>query len=125
MREGGASAELACKSFMKSGPLHRRILIVEDGPSIRNVLYVLLAGLRCEGEIATSGREALAKISQLKYDAVKDGNPGQGRNFLDFRKCAGGKSEPHYNPCNISALITPRVEVTLHEAQRLGEEQCR
>ena len=33
-------------------PPRRKVLIIEDEPSIRNVLFVLLAGLGCEGEQA-------------------------------------------------------------------------
>lgn len=48
----------------------RRILIIEDEPSIRNILYVLLAGLDCESEIAHSGKQALGMISRESFDAV-------------------------------------------------------
>jgi DNA-binding response OmpR family regulator len=48
----------------------RNVLIVEDEPSIRNVFYVLLAGLGCEGDIALSGRQALAMIKKESFDAV-------------------------------------------------------
>lgn len=55
---------------MKDGRVHRKILIIEDEPAIRNVLYVLLAGLGCEGDVAYSGQQALAMISREKFDAV-------------------------------------------------------
>jgi len=48
----------------------RNVLIVEGEPSIRNVLYVLLAGLGCEGDIAHNGHQALAKIEKESFDAV-------------------------------------------------------
>ena len=48
----------------------RNVLIVEGEPSIRNLLYVLLAGLGCEGDIAQSGRQALAMIEKESFDAV-------------------------------------------------------
>jgi len=48
----------------------RHVLIVEGEPSIRNVLYVLLAGLGCEGDIAHTGRQALAMIEKESFDAV-------------------------------------------------------
>jgi len=37
---------------------------------MRNVLYVLLAGLGCEGDIAHDGRQALAMIEKESFDAV-------------------------------------------------------
>jgi len=56
----------------------RNVLVVEGEPSIRNVLYVLLAGLGCEGGIARDGRQALAMIEKESFDAV----------LLDLR-CSG------------------------------------
>ena len=48
----------------------RNVLIVEDEPSIRNVLYLLLAGLGCEGNIAHTARQALAMIQKQSFDAM-------------------------------------------------------
>jgi len=48
----------------------RTVLIIEDEPSIRNVLCVLLAGLRCEGDIVPNAREALAMVEKRSFDAV-------------------------------------------------------
>lgn len=48
----------------------RRVLIIEDEPAIRNILYVLLAGLGCEGDVAHSGRQALAMVGRESFDAV-------------------------------------------------------
>jgi DNA-binding NtrC family response regulator len=48
----------------------RTVLVVEDEPSIRNVLCVLLAGLRCEGDIVPSTSQALAIIEKRDFDAV-------------------------------------------------------
>jgi len=65
--------------FLSSGPTGdsvnhgfrpRNVLIVEGEPSIRNVLYVLLAGLGCEGDIAHNGQQALAMIKKQSFDAV-------------------------------------------------------
>ena len=65
--------------FLSSGPIEdalnhglrpRNVLIVEGEPSIRNVLYVLLAGLGCEGDIAHTGHQALAMIEKQSFDAV-------------------------------------------------------
>ena len=48
----------------------RKVLIVEEESSIRNLIYTLLGGLGCEGEIANSGKQALAIISRQPFDAV-------------------------------------------------------
>ena len=55
---------------MDHGHQLRSVLIIEDEPSIRNVLYVLLAGLGCEGNVAHSAQEALAMIEKQSFDAV-------------------------------------------------------
>ena len=55
---------------LNHGPRPRNVLIIEDEPSIRNVLCVLLAGLGCEGDIAQSGQQALAMIRKGSFDAV-------------------------------------------------------
>ncbi len=48
----------------------RKVLVIEDEPDIRNVLYVLLAGLGCDGDVAPDGRQALAMISRESFDTV-------------------------------------------------------
>lgn len=50
--------------------MRRKVLIIEDEPSIRNVLYVLLAGLGCDGDVAHDTREALSMLDQNQFDAV-------------------------------------------------------
>jgi DNA-binding response OmpR family regulator len=51
-------------------PPHRKVLIIEDEASIRNVLYVLVAGLGYDGDAAFDGRQALSMIRQDQFDAV-------------------------------------------------------
>ena len=48
----------------------RKILIVEDEPAIRNILYALLAGYGCEGLVAHDASEALRLTRQNLFDAV-------------------------------------------------------
>ncbi len=55
---------------MASTPFRRKGLIIEDEPSIRNVLYVLLAALGCDGHIAYDARQALSMIREGSFDAV-------------------------------------------------------
>ena len=50
--------------------MSRRVLVIEDEPAIRNILYVLLAALKCEGDVAYSGQQALAMISRECFDVV-------------------------------------------------------
>jgi DNA-binding response OmpR family regulator len=58
------------ESRVGSGGLRRKILIVEDEPSIRNILYVLLAGHGFEGLVAHDSAEALSMVRQDRFDAV-------------------------------------------------------
>ncbi|HEV2351080.1 MAG TPA: hypothetical protein VG028_14660 [Terriglobia bacterium] len=48
----------------------RKVLIVEDKPSITNILYVLLEVLNYEGEVAMGGSQALSMIARENYDAI-------------------------------------------------------
>ena len=50
--------------------MSRKVLVIEDEPAIRNTLYVLLSALKCEGDVACSGQQALAMISRECFDAV-------------------------------------------------------
>jgi DNA-binding NtrC family response regulator len=55
---------------MAPSPSRRKVLIIEDEPSIRNVLYVLLAGLGYDGDTASDAHQALSMIRQGQFDAV-------------------------------------------------------
>ena len=55
---------------MPASAPRRKVLIVEDEPSIRNVLFVLLAGLGCDGDVAHDSNQALAMIRKERFDAV-------------------------------------------------------
>ena len=55
---------------MSPAPQLRNVLIVEDEPSIRNVLYLLLAGLGCEGNVAHTAQQALSMIEKQSFDAM-------------------------------------------------------
>jgi DNA-binding NtrC family response regulator len=60
----------------------RKVLILEEDPSVRNALLTLLAGLHCEADVAYSGRQAIDIIRNEKFDAV----------LLDLR-CARAQAE--------------------------------
>ena len=49
---------------------HRKILILEEEPSVRNALLTLLAGLGCEADVVYSGKQAVDIIRKAKFDAV-------------------------------------------------------
>ena len=55
---------------MPSNGPRRKVLIIEDEPSIRNTLYVLLAGLGYDGDIASDAHQALSMIRKDQFDAV-------------------------------------------------------
>jgi DNA-binding NtrC family response regulator len=56
--------------FMGPDPPRRKVLIIEDEPSIRKVLHVLLAGLGYDSSSASDAYEALSMIHQGDFDAV-------------------------------------------------------
>src|SRR5579872_5324839 len=48
----------------------RKVLILEEEPTVRNALLTLLAGLGCEADLAYSGKQALDIIRGAKFDAL-------------------------------------------------------
>ena len=50
--------------------IKKRILVVDDDPTFRTLLQVLLEENGHIGEMAENGREALARLAQTDYDAV-------------------------------------------------------
>jgi CheY-like chemotaxis protein len=48
----------------------RKVLMLEEEPSLRNALLTLLAGLGCETDLADSGKQAIDIIRNEKFDAV-------------------------------------------------------
>jgi DNA-binding NtrC family response regulator len=55
---------------MAPNPPRRKVLIIEDEPSIRNVLYALLAGLGYDGDAAPDAYQGLSMIRKGEFDAV-------------------------------------------------------
>ncbi len=51
-------------------PPRRKVLIIEDEPSIRSVLYVLLAGLGYDGNAVPDAYQGLSMIRRGEFDAV-------------------------------------------------------
>jgi DNA-binding NtrC family response regulator len=55
---------------LSASAARRKVLLIEDDASIRNVLYVLLAGQHCDGDVATSDRQALSMIDREAFDVI-------------------------------------------------------
>jgi DNA-binding NtrC family response regulator len=55
---------------MAANPPRRKVLIIEDEPSIRNVLNALVAELGYDGNAASDTHQALSMIRQDQFDAV-------------------------------------------------------
>jgi DNA-binding response OmpR family regulator len=51
-------------------PLPKRILVTDDDPSILRLVATILRHAGYDVETATGGREALAKISLISFDAI-------------------------------------------------------
>lgn len=83
----------------------RKVLIIEDEPSIRNIIYVLLAGANCDGEIAYSGKQALGMISRSSFDAV----------LLDIRSAAAPPEEMVSQMMRLRPSLVGRVLVITGE----------
>lgn len=55
---------------MKSTCEHRKILVIEHEPTVRNLIRILLTSMGCECTVADGGLSALGKMSQKTFDAV-------------------------------------------------------
>ena len=99
--------------------VQRKVLIVEEESSIRNLIYTLLGGLGCEGEVAHCGQQALAMISRQPFDAV----------LLDLR-CSDLTPEPvvsgilEIRPSLMGRVLVIAGEVTDEETLSLIERSC-
>jgi len=56
--------------MMRGNSPTRKVLIIENDPEVRNVIYVLLAGMECESEVSHGLRSALIRIKETSFDAV-------------------------------------------------------
>jgi two-component system response regulator MprA len=95
------------------------VLIIEDEPSIRNILFVLLAGLGCDSDVACDGRQALAMLQKESFDAV----------LLDLR-CSEPQPEKvvskikEINPNLVGRVLVITGEVTSPETLEIIERNC-
>ncbi len=97
----------------------RKVLIVEEESSIRNLIYTLLGRFGCDGDVAYSGQQALAMISRQPFDAV----------LLDLR-CSDLTPERvvsgilEIRPSLIGRVLVITGEVTDQETMGLIEQKC-
>ena len=97
----------------------RKVLIVEEESSIRNLIYTLLGRLGCEGDVAYSGQQALAMISRQPFDAV----------LLDLR-CSDLTPERvvsgilEIRPSLMGRVLVITGEVTDRDTLSLIERRC-
>lgn len=95
---------------------HRKVLIIEHDSSIRNLLFVLLAAVGCEGEAALNGQQALGMISRESFDAI----------ILDLR-CSNPSTEEvvshirEIRPSLVGRVLVITGEATSPEALELIE----
>ena len=104
---------------MDGSPPHRKVLIIENEPDVRNALYVLLAGLGCEAEVAPGVRNALARISTERFDAV----------MLDLRCCGESPEQAVLQikeicPSLVGRLVVITADVTSPRVLEALERQC-
>lgn len=99
--------------------MSRKVLVIEDEPSIRNLIYVLLGALKCEGEVAYTGQQALVMISRESFDAV----------LLDLR-CSDSPPEEVVSkietvcPSLVGRILFITGEVSDPAAMKMIESKC-
>jgi len=98
---------------------YRKVLVIEKEPEARNILYVLLAGMRCEGEVVQGFPDALARISHESFDAV----------MLDLR-CSEESPEQtvsrikEIRPSLVGRMLVITGDVTSPDVLEAIERQC-
>lgn len=73
-----------------------RVLVVEDHPIMRRVVELVLGEAGVDGEIVTSGEEAVARVQACRFDVVfmDIGLPGIDGIEATQRIVAGGQAPP-------------------------------
>jgi DNA-binding response OmpR family regulator len=99
--------------------VQRKILVVEDEASIRNLIYILLGALKWDGDVACSGRQALSMIARESFDAV----------LLDIRSSELPPDQVVREICEIRPSLVGRIlfvtgEVSDPETMNLIERNC-
>ncbi len=99
--------------------MRRKILVVEDESSIRNLIYTLLGALRCEGDVAYSGQQALSIVARESFDAV----------LLDLRSFDLPAEQVVQEICQIRPSLVGRIlfitgEVSDRRILDLIEQNC-
>lgn len=74
--------------------LHRKILVLNDGPSIRN-LHSLLENLDREDSLSASGKVLMAMLDEKRFDAVvldaRDSNRRRGEEMRGIGEIRAGR----------------------------------
>ncbi|MDE3179078.1 MAG: response regulator [Acidobacteriota bacterium] len=99
--------------------MRRRVLIVENESSIRNLIYLLLGALKCESDVAYTGMQALAMIGRENFDAV----------VLDLRSQSASATQlvsgiREMRPSLVGRILYITGEVSDPDVMKLIEENC-
>jgi response regulator RpfG family c-di-GMP phosphodiesterase len=113
------SPTTSSKNQPREPTLRRKVLIIEDEPSISNLLYVLLDGLNYDGDVAMSGQQALDMIGRESFDAV----------LLDLRYSSISAEQmvlriTEIRPSLVGRVLVVTGQVDNPKAIELLERQC-
>ncbi|MBL7158767.1 MAG: response regulator [Candidatus Omnitrophica bacterium] len=98
----------------------KKILIVEDSPTMRDMVSYRLQASGYETETASCGEEALKKIKELKPDLVLLDVKMPGMN--GFEVCQRSKSDPETKAVPIIFLTTAAQESDIIKGKELGAD---
>jgi len=98
----------------------KRILIVEDSPTMRDMIAYRLEASGYETETAQDGEEGLKKIKELKPDLVLLDIKMPGMD--GFEVCQRSKSDPETKAIPIIFLTTAAQESDITKGRVLGAE---
>jgi DNA-binding response OmpR family regulator len=79
--------------------MRRKILVIEDESSIRNVICTLIDAMKCDGDVADTKEQALAMVSRESFDAV----------LLDLRASDSEPGEIARQICQLQPSLVGRI----------------
>lgn len=104
---------------MKAKSPHRKVLMIDTERDVRNVIYMLIARLGYEGEVADGVRSALARLAEEHFDAV----------LLDIR-CSGNAAAQvmsqirDLRPSLVGRVLVITGDIASPEEMDMIEREC-
>lgn len=101
----------------------KTVLVVDDSPTIRNIVQVYLSGMRCSCVEAADGQEALEKMRATAVDLVIADLHMPKMNGLDFVRAVRGAADEAQRRLPIILLTSEQSTELLQQALQAGANE--